>query len=376
MAPRRGASDLMTTRQRESVVRWEANRAGVEPERVVLVWRLVVDRASGGRFARVGQGRGCVWVGGVLCGVECSPNFKFSCQTRTNFLAVTCADHSRSLLRTHRTAAMSRSGLDLERLSQAASSEHDVHHLSDMMDVTSVAGTNSSRRTKKSSRSSLSSLISNQSKDLVFGLIDNYYHGASGSSTSTADLLGNYGPAQYPQGPPSALGALAVVADASDDRSETALVIGRALEVADADGARLNELLQLLTSACDHARSTVGITREQIQVHASAPHDSPTFIFYSLTSRHSLLPFTAPRVRALRDPRPRRQPPDDQAQFIQRHALLRPGTKARRLSPLAGVRALQSPCRPRAHAYNGWVRAKPARFTDSEPVYSAESVPW
>ena len=220
-----------------------------------------------------------MWVGGVLCGVECSPNFKFSCQTRTNFLAVTCADHSRSLLRTHRTAAMSRSGLDLERLSQAASSEHDVHHLSDMMDVTSVAGTNSSRRTKKSSRSSLSSLISNQSKDLVFGLIDNYYHGASGSSTSTADLLGNYGPAQYPQGPPSALGALAVVADASDDRSETALVIGRALEVADADGARLNELLQLLTSACDHARSTVGITREQIQVHASAPHDSPTFIF-------------------------------------------------------------------------------------------------
>ena len=181
--------------------------------------------------------------------------------------------------RTLRTAAMSRSGLDLERLSQAASSEHDVHHLSDMMDVTSVAGTNSSRRTKKSSRSSLSSLISNQSKDLVFGLIDNYYHGASGSSTSTADLLGNYGPAQYPQGPPSALGALAVVADASDDRSETALVIGRALEVADADGARLNELLQLLTSACDHARSTVGITREQIQVHASAPHDSPTFIF-------------------------------------------------------------------------------------------------
>ena len=102
----------------------------------------------------------------------------------------------------------------------------------------------------------------------------------------------------------------------------------------------------------------------------------PLLFFYSLTSRHSLLPFTAPRVRALRDPRPRRQPPDDQAQFIQRHALLRPGTKARRLSPLAGVRALQSPCRPRAHAYNGWVRAKPARFTDGEPVYSAESVPW
>ena len=57
------------------------------------------------------------------------------------------------------------------------------------------------------------------------------------------------------------------------------MAIGRALEVADADGARLNELLQLLTSACAHARSPVGITREQIQVHAHATHDPPHFYF-------------------------------------------------------------------------------------------------
>lgn len=149
------------------------------------------------------------------------------------------------------------------------SSQASLTDAMDAMDSASLSQhshrSKSSHKSRKSS-STLSSLLSNKSLDLVFGLIDDYYQGVhrGPSQPSTADLLGNIAPSK-------GLAALAAAADVHDvhGTSDQADVIARAIHVADADGQRLEELLALLSAAQSHASATAGISREQLQVHAT-----------------------------------------------------------------------------------------------------------
>lgn len=163
----------------------------------------------------------------------------------------------------------------------------------------------STRRSVRST-STLSSLLSNKSLELVFGLIDDYYHSVQGESQpSTADLLGNLGPSAgrasrlgpstNSAGSPSRAGragsssssstdptgrGLDTLVAAADEQeppqgppSTTDAVVRRAMLAAQSDGRRLEELLNVLSAAQRHA-STSAASRDQIQVGPQRSHQA------------------------------------------------------------------------------------------------------
>jgi hypothetical protein len=150
----------------------------------------------------------------------------------------------------------------------------------DAMDVVSVVGSQHSKRShrSKSSASSMSSLLSDKSLERVFGLIDDFYHGRPGDQPpTTADLLGNYGPAPS-QPPPGRLDALALVAERAADsgrqsraeRGPSEGSLARVLAVAKSDAKGVEELIGMLSNAKLHANATGGMSLEQLQVSARA----------------------------------------------------------------------------------------------------------
>ena len=129
-----------------------------------------------------------------------------------------------------------------------------------------------SARSRRSNRSTstLSSLLSNQSLDLVFGLIDDYYtqnNAHQHGEDAMANLLGNMGPMRISQGRTDrGLDTLAAAVHEHEQSPQTKAVVARALTVVHADRTRLEELFMVLNSAQMHAScpsSSSQITRDQ-----------------------------------------------------------------------------------------------------------------